>query len=68
VIVAARDLTGGGQGRIEAVGQVPFETQSKEPARVSPYRVRDGYLVIQPGTRHTVAPEGLRQTYAGSDS
>ena len=27
----------------------------------APDRVRDGYLMIQPGTRHTVAPESLHQ-------
>jgi hypothetical protein len=34
----------------------------------APDRVRDGDLVIQPGTRHAVAPESLHQTQAGSDS
>src|SRR5664280_615178 len=50
------------------VGFPPPSPRPRSQRESAADRVWDGYLVIQPGTRHTVAPESLHQTQAGPDS
>src|SRR5664280_257764 len=50
------------------VGFPPPSPRPGSQRESAPDRVWDVYLVIQPGTRHAVAPESLHQTQAGPDS